>query len=576
MSAASIPRPKRVVSGRAVALCAVATGALLWLATDVRWLSGLAWVALAPLSLLARVPAPPRKLYAAAYLGGLAFFVPGVWWLGTAAPEWWQAGLMRGLLAGYLAAYFPLYLLLARLLLRQRLPLLFAAPIAWVACEFLRMHVMTGFGWLMLAHALHRWTWTIQIADLGGVYAVSYLAATASAMLVELLTQPLMLMHAGKPRFDPTGTLAWRLWTTAFLLAGSQLYGVHRVREGESAFTPGANVALLHTDLPQTVKNDDPEAADARVQARAFDQDMAGIELMVWPETALVNGYYGLVDPAVADAEVVRLFRERIRVEDGDWQAVHVRNVLGRGLAGAVEIAERYRTPFLVCAIRNEIRPGRMVRSNASVLLAPGRGEVAWYGKVHLVPFGEYLPLRDAAPFLSALMPYAKEQMKSFGWDAAAEPTSIHYGKLHCGPLICFEDTIPDLARAHARVETPDRPLDFLVNHSNDGWFAGTSEPARHLAAALFRCVECRAPMIRSTNLGATCVIDGNGKVVAAVADLSQPTTLVARVPLDPRRSLYSRWGDVLAWACLAACGAAMLAALAEAARRVRRRLAGR
>jgi apolipoprotein N-acyltransferase len=296
---------------------------------------------------------------------------------------------------------------------------------------------------------------------------------------------------------------------------------------------------------------------------------------VVWPETA-IQARYGHVEPTIPDAEVLRIYQSRLPLHPDDRHGEIVRRILAAGRDYAAALVKQYRAPLLVCVGRVELRAERMEKHNASVLIVPGRGEVGWYGKVHLVPFGEYLPLQESAPFLKALMPYSPEDLAYFGWDAAAEVRAIHHERLHLGPLVCFEDTIPELARAHAQRETAEQPLDFLANHTNDGWFAGTREPARHLAAALFRCVECRVPMVRSTNLGETCVIDGNGRIVARVDDLSRATTLLARVPLDPRRSLYVVWGDAFARSCLGLCGVGVLAAVAAVVQRTRARLSER
>src|SRR5690606_1084909 len=136
---------------------------------------------------------------------------------------------------------------------------------------------------------------------------------------------------------------------------------------------------------------------------------------------------------------------------------------------------------------------------------APEKGIVAYYDKIHLVPFGEYIPLKESMPFLRRLMPY--EEGVDFGLDHATEFATLHYENLHFASLICFEDTLPHLARKFLTQSPEKRPIDFFVNQSNDGWFRGSIEADYHLAASIFRCIECRLPMVRASNTGVTALV---------------------------------------------------------------------
>jgi apolipoprotein N-acyltransferase len=209
------------------------------------------------------------------------------------------------------------------------------------------------------------------------------------------------------------------------------------------------------------------------------------------------------------------------------------------------------------------------------------------YDKIHRVPLGEYVPFKEWMPWLQKLTPYEEE----YGVLPGEEFTRFSFAdaggrSYRFGVLICFEDSVPSLAREYANPK--EEPVDFLINISNDGWFKGTEEHEEHLAICRFRAVECRRSVARSVNMGISAVIDGNGRVVPVeavdedrnsaewqgpsddTAFRSMPESqwgrykcvsgvLTARVPIDSRSSLYVRWGDWFAWSCWALLGTAVM-----------------
>ncbi|MFO0845212.1 MAG: apolipoprotein N-acyltransferase [Gemmataceae bacterium] len=209
------------------------------------------------------------------------------------------------------------------------------------------------------------------------------------------------------------------------------------------------------------------------------------------------------------------------------------------------------------------------------------------HDKVHRVPFGEYVPLRHALPWLSRLAPYDFD----YSVEPGAEFTRFTLpGSVEAtfGVMICYEDTDPAMARPYAA----GRPVDFLLNISNDGWFDGTSEHDQHLALCRFRAVETRRSVGRAVNMGVSAVIDSNGRVLAPelvsedetipVWEVpedagSLPTSrwhefkkvagvVIARMPIDERISAYGQVGDVFAMGC----GGLLVVGLAGTARRRR------
>ncbi|HTN04671.1 MAG TPA: apolipoprotein N-acyltransferase, partial [Planctomycetaceae bacterium] len=215
------------------------------------------------------------------------------------------------------------------------------------------------------------------------------------------------------------------------------------------------------------------------------------------------------------------------------------------------------------------LEKSRVEQLNSAVLIRPDTGIAGRYDKMHLVPFGEYLPLQDTVPWLQHLTPYPPD----FGLHAGTQAAVFKYRDWRLAPVICFEDTVPHLVRGIISAgSNGDRgeQIDVLVNLTNDGWFHGSSELDQHLITAAFRAVECRTPVARAVNTGISAIIDGDGAIlepdVFIDGDKKGRTTsrdpktgrwhkeldaaLVHTVPLDNRRSLYVRYGDWFATLC--------------------------
>lgn len=214
---------------------------------------------------------------------------------------------------------------------------------------------------------------------------------------------------------------------------------------------------------------------------------------------------------------------------------------------------------------------------NSAQFITPNEGLGLRYDKLHRVPFGEYVPGQDG--MLSGMVP------ENFGLTAGTEAVPFDYQDWRFAPVICFEDTVPHVTRRITRSieNSSEKPVDFIANLSNDGWFAGSSEHDQHLITASFRAVELRKPVVRAANMGISAVIDGNGRVIEPEVFLTKdpltwqpleisyrdPETgrlrrkleavVVQTVPLDSRGSVYLASGDWFAAACLFSCCAMIL-----------------
>lgn len=542
----------------------------MWLAFTPVDFSPLAWVCLVPLLQVARVPERVYRQNLFIWLGAATFWLATLQWmrLGDAwmYPAW-------GAHACYLATYWPLFILLTQVAVQRfKTPLYVAAPILWVGLEYLRGHLFTGFSWYLLGHSQHRWIDLIQISDLCGGYLVSFVIVLSNAALAQFV--PLrwlesigMIRPVDKLDAVPRDLPQLRSWgVLASVLAVGLSVGYGILRRAQLPFETGPRMALIQGDFEATTK---PLTADDYERTLQMYQSLTNLsiphhpDVVVWPEAMF---RYPLLEvaPELSDEQL-----SAMNLDPEQWHSDRTANVLR-------EMADRTQAALIIGIPAAKASPGRIDSYNSAVFVLPEAGVNGRYDKMHLVPFGEYIPLVQHLPFLSSLIPYG-----SNGGMVPGDRVHIfEHQQWRFVPLICFEDTVPHLVRSMAAVgEANGGEIDVLVNMSNDGWFHGSSEHDQHLITAAFRCVETRIPMARAANMGISAIIDGDGVIRepevfidfdAQLADKAPRTTLrnplngrfyrelnatqVSTVPLDKRGSLYVYWGDWFGMACLVCC----------------------
>jgi apolipoprotein N-acyltransferase len=505
----------------------VLTGALLWLCYfPVGW-GWLAWIALVPLLRLVRMEARAWKIAMAAWVGGLVVYVPALQWIRLADERNY---ISWPILAVYCSLYLPLAILLVRRLdARTRLPLVITVPAVWTALEFLRSELATGFPWYFLAHTQHDALAVIQISDLTGAYGVTFLVVAVNAALAELLWSPsrrAACLQAGG---------------VALALVATLLYGASRL--GQIDFTPGPTVALVQGNLDQQIRNAaDQEDRSARFTLRHYreisDQAMERHpDLIIWPETSYPDEWHE-VEPGMSRDDLSIRWRDNVdQSRETAWL-----------------VARRWPTNVVLGLNARVLRiDGSERKYNSAVLIRSDGLSAGRYDKIHRVPFGEYVPLRDWLPWLEMFAPYDNDYSIHVGDGPVRFPIHTAHGDWTFGTIICFEDSDPKLARAYVSGQEP--AVNFLVNMSNDGWFNGSSEHEEHLAICRFRAVECRRAVARAVNMGISAVIDANGRIVALPGPTWStskkiPGVVDAVIPIDNRTSFYAAWGDWLPWSC--------------------------
>ncbi len=415
------------------------------------------------------------------------------------------------------------------------------AGAAWVAMETAQGRLLSGFPWNFLGVSQYALTPLIQVAEVTGVYGVSFLVAWMSAALfcagsrlVARLTGDRALGVFPGPSRPPAPALrprpgllvSFRLalftdlalpLTTLLLvtLAG----GLKLVRPAPSSAE--LRLALIQPSIPQRLIFD-PDEADTRFQRLMELSRLAAAtapDLLVWPEASLP-------DFSEANYRALTELVERHRL----WMIFGADEAVPRESAETVPGFDFYNSAFLI---------------------APDGRLVASYRKRRLVIFGEYVPLADWLPFTTHLTPI----QGSFSRGTAPETFRVGDRPVRIAPLICFEDVFPHGAREHVGADT-----DLLLNLTNNGWFGESAAQWQHAVAAVFRAVESGVPLVRCTNNGLTCWIDERGRVrefgLGDPADIYGPGFTVYRLPLRPAgqagpTTFYRQHGDVFGWTCV-------------------------
>jgi len=391
-----------------------------------------------------------------------------------------------------------------------RLASLLAA--AWATQEWLRGWVFSGWGWNGLGVALHD-TWPlIQIAEFTGIAGLSFMVAFANVILVTTARRLVLeaRTHTTRPHFDLTLTMAAIVGVLTFGLRATQV----------SPPTKPLRVAAVQSNVPQNQK------FDPQFTRKIFDQFRRLSEialrsnpppdLLVWPESSMPG-------PVLIEPESYKF---------------------------VMDLAASAESDLLLGTIDEE--KGDVY--NAALLISDGGERVQVYRKVHLVPFGEYIPGRHKVPLLARIV--GDQVPGDFKSGREYTVFSLTNSDVQVAPLICFEDTIGELVRQFVLPTETNPGANLLVDITNDGWFLHSGGSQQHLANAIFRCVETRRPMVRAANTGVTCFINQFGRITQMLRDETGSTftegvlTGEIMVPTEHELTFYTRHGELFAKSC--------------------------
>jgi apolipoprotein N-acyltransferase len=447
-------------------------------------------------------PATPGQGFLLGYACGILWYAGTCYWIydtmrrfgGLSAPE---ALLALFLFCCYLGLYHGLFGLLVSLLAGSgrdfRRPLVLA-PFLWVAVELARTRI-TGFPWNLLGIAQVDNLALCRIAGSTGVYGLSLEIALVNVALAAAFLVPKQKRGA---------MLAAALAAAAVLQAG-RLVDAPPAKADHAALLVQQNVPVSADWTPiylQQTLQELTELTEKSVVGSAIK-----INLMVWPESPA---------PFFTNDQRFRDSLSRIARDAKTWV-----------VAGAIG------TPSATAA-GGQTSP----MFNSAVLISPGGEWTARYDKIHLVPFGEYLPFPSLFSFAGGLTREVGE------FQRGASRQALHAGEQRLGVFICYESIFPDEVRQFA-----DQGAQLFVNISNDGWYGDSGAYAQHLNQTRMRAIENNRWLLSATDTGVTASIDPWGRVVARIPR-KQRTALVAPYALVSVTTFYTRHGDWFAYAC--------------------------
>lgn len=464
----------------------------------------LAWFALVPLlyTIEGKRTYPSFKL---GCLTGIVSFLGIIYWIVVAVHTYGNIPLIPSvfillLLVAYLSLFIGAFALLTRFVqMRSGVQTFLFAPFLWVALEYLRSFLLTGFPWANLGYSQYLNLPFIQMADVTGPYGLSFVILLVNVALLSVLQQ------WPKKIFPLKEAL-----TAAILLLGFLIYGYVRMGIVDRQMTqnPPLKIGLVQGDIDQSIKWDKHFQLETLTIYEKLSLGVAQDkpDLIIWPETATPFFFQ--------DAK--------------EYQPL------------VLDVPKKTNAFLLFGSPSYKVDRTKVNHYNSAYLVSPSGEVTGKYDKLHLVPFGEYVPLQDLLFFIGSL----GEGIGDFKSGKEIYNFSLPQAKF--GVLICFEIIFPDLCRRFVK-----KGANFLVTITNDAWFGRTSAPYQHFSMAAFRAVENHVFVVRAANTGITGIIDPKGKILKE-AGIFERVTMNGKIHLSNQKTFYTLYGDVFAWACSA------------------------
>jgi apolipoprotein N-acyltransferase len=502
-------------------LACLGGGCLLFLACANFDIWPLAYIGFLP-PLLAIRGLTPRRAFFWGWVCGTMASAGGFYWITHLLMRfghipWLPSFALFLLMVSYQGLHFGLWAYLLRRILRGApdLPMTLLAPVVMTALELLMPFIFPWYLSITQAWVVP----VIQIADLTGPLGITFLL-----MMVNGLIYDLALVRLERRPFPRRPLLAGVAVVAAVLV-----YGGLRIWQQEARWqqAPKVKIGMVQANVGIVEKG---RARLAPVHLK-LHQDVSrdlvrrGAELLVWPESSYPYAFR----------------REMTR----DWpEGSHLRANRDLGV------------PLIFGTLTISSDPAEKYPYNTALMIEPDGRITGRFDKNFLLVFGEYIPFYDKFPRFKEWFPAASNFARG------TEVTTFPFRKYRLGPMICYEDIIPDFGRRLARL----RPH-LLVNITNDAWFGATSEPYEHMALSVYRAVELRTGLVRSVNTGVTAVIDATGRVLAQTRAVDPalepgvgPDSLLYDVAmLEGGHTVYAAVGDLFGYLCLAGTLALLL-----------------
>jgi apolipoprotein N-acyltransferase len=469
-----------------------------------------AWVALVPL-LIALWEKEAKPSFVLGLVTGFVFFAGTIYWVYNSMYYYGGvpsvlSGVIVVALCVYLGAFVGLFSLIFNSLSNRSIfPSLITVPVLWVTLEVIRTYAFTGFPWSLLGYTQYKFLPLIQISDITGVYGVSFLVAAVNGVIFDVaFHRP---RRINKMPLFPERPITASIIGCIVIILLTLGYGFWRLNSEMKGRTVRASV--LQGNIDQGVKWDSKHKEDIlNTYKRLSVRASAGKpDIIIWPESSLpfIYGY---------DENPTAKFNE-------------FQKSLNSGLLFGSVLA------------KND-KKGNTLLTNSALLLSRDGKLLPAYDKIHLVPYGEYVPLKKLFPFINKLT------AGSGDFVPGKEPVVMKSSFANVGTLICYEIIFPGLVRKFV-----NNGADLLVTITNDAWFRRSSAPYQHFSMAVFRAVENRVPVVRAANTGISGFIDAKGRIKRK-SDIFVEDMLSEDVTVGAfGKSFYAKFGDLFAYLCI-------------------------
>ncbi|MDA8403755.1 MAG: apolipoprotein N-acyltransferase [Desulfobacteraceae bacterium] len=519
--------------GREKLFLSVLSGVMLSAGFPLAGVSFAAWFALCFLIVALR-DATPRQGFVLGLLAGGVHYTSLLYWLVSTMHIYgylplWLSVLIFIPLVFYLSFYTGVFAWMAASFGVSLWMALIVIPRGWVCLEYLRSFLFTGFPWGLLGYTQVRNLPVIQIADMFGVYGVSWVLAFSSGVTAFFWMHVKGWTWRGRAihRLDMAGALSMLI----FVLVTVWAYGEMRIGAADRmmAGSKTVNVGIIQGNIDQLEKWDlvfQERIISTYIRLSAQAARSMHLDLVVWPETS-APFYFNYDEDLTAKV------------------------LSGIGKLGPY---------FVIGSPTVEFSgPDDLYYNSAYLISPPGKVE-GRVDKVHLVPFGEYVPLRKWLPFISPIV----EQVGEFKTGKMGD--TLAWPQADIGVLICYEAIFPELAASMVK-----NGAGLLVNITNDAWFGKTGAPWQHFDMAVFRAVENRRALIRAANTGVSGWIDPAGRI-RETSGLFVEAAMTGSVPVvRDYRTFYTRHGDLPVLCCFIAMTVLVMVSLFQSKRRAER-----
>jgi apolipoprotein N-acyltransferase len=476
----------------------------------------LAWFALIPLFFLIQEQ-PLVRVTWFGFWAGMVFYFFGLRWVTNTIVNYGNlpvivSYLVLLLLAAYLSLYMALFCYLLKKWSRGNLLyFIFLAPGLWTSLEYLRStHSQYGFSWLGLGYSQSGNLPVIQMAEITGVYGISTLIVFINASLFYLLNTWLTRRDSAPNKKQVAGVLGLSLAIGVFWIGYGQM-ALEKWENDPSSSKP-LKVGLAQGNIQQHLKWNPlyQNQVVATYRKLSLEAAQSKPDLIVWPEAA-IPFYYSL------DKKNSALIKD---------------------------IVQTTKTPLLLGSPYGEFENKKRILYNSAYLIDAAGETLGRYDKIHLVPFGEFVPFKKLLWFVSKMV----EGIGDFGQGTEDKVFDLNGAKLAVS--ICYEITFPDLVRQPVL-----HGAQFLVNITNDAWFGDSPASYQHMDMAALRAVENRVPIVRAANTGITGTIDPTGAIRQATRLFEETVVITEIQPHQGETTFYTQNGDLFSQACILLIG---------------------